>query len=191
MLTDKRPAEHFNDLVTEALHHQGVETNEFARFYLATLLVNFIEAGRFSSEPLARKYLEALNSGRAEKTWRFKQLGDLALFTSGFFSDSFSRKIIDVDYYILMGVASYGFLASIHGEDPRTDDNPPLYSELAGKFNLFVDVLNEVSERTRLTSPTNVLRLYERWLRTGSPRAERMLREMGIDPLDVDTNPLQ
>ena len=29
----------------------------------------------------------------------------------------------------------------------------------------------------------DALRLYEMWVKTGSPRAERLLREYGIEPL--------
>ena len=46
----------------------------------------------------------------------------------------------------------------------------------------FVDVLSEVSERTSLTSDSDLLRLYEKWLRTGSRRNGDLLAEQGIVP---------
>ncbi len=54
--------------------------------------------------------------------------------------------------------------------------------ELSGRFRQFVDVLSEVSEKTRLTTPLSVVRLYERWLATGSARAAALLAEQGITP---------
>ena len=46
----------------------------------------------------------------------------------------------------------------------------------------FVDVLGEVSERTSLSSNSDVLRLYERWLRTRSRRSGDLLAARGIVP---------
>ena len=43
-------------------------------------------------------------------------------------------------------------------------------------------MLSEVSEKTRLTTPLSVVRLYERWLATGSARAAALLAEQGITP---------
>lgn len=187
MLTDLRPIEHFKGLVKEAIEHQRVKTNEFAEFYLSTLLASFTTSERLTEEPLAVIYVKALGAGKELQIQLLKQLGDISLFTSGFFSDSLKRKIIDIDYYILMGEASYGYLASIHKESAREKQVFGLYSELAFKFKAFVDVLSEVSERSRLTSSRDILRVYERWIRTKSKQAERILRDLGIDPVNVDT----
>ena len=45
-----------------------------------------------------------------------------------------------------------------------------------------MDVLADVSERTAVTSSSDVLRLYEKWLRTGSARDGQRLVERGILP---------
>ncbi len=189
MLTDIRPIEHFKGLVTEAIKHQNVATDEMTEFYLSSLLASFVEAKRLSTEPLAITYIKALESDREMRGRLLKELGDLSLFTSGFFSDSLTRKIVDVDYYIAMGASSYDHLASIHNSEVESTLGP-LFSELALKFKLFVEVLAEVSERCQLTSSTDILRIYERWLKTKSQRTEALLRELGIEPLDVETNHL-
>ena len=46
----------------------------------------------------------------------------------------------------------------------------------------FVDVLADVSERTPLAGDQDLLRLYERWVRTGSRRDGELLVERGIVP---------
>jgi hypothetical protein len=43
-------------------------------------------------------------------------------------------------------------------------------------------VLADISERTAVTSNNDVLRLYEKWLRTGSQRDGQRLIERGIVP---------
>ena len=59
---------------------------------------------------------------------------------------------------------------------------PVVFCELSAHFREFVDVLNEVSETTRLNTPLSEVRLYERWLQTGSRRAAALLAERGIAP---------
>ncbi len=189
MLTDLKPIEHFKDMVGSAIRRQKIKTNELVEFYLSNLLEGFILAENLKSEPLALTYLKALSAGRVQQTCLLKQLGDISLFTSGFFSDSLKRKIVDIDYYILMGAASYSYLASIHREE-ESKTLPPLFSELSAKFKLFVDVLTEVSELSRLSSSKDILRVYERWLRTNSKHAESILRNHGIEPLKISTDPV-
>lgn len=190
MLTELKPIEHFKELVATAIRAQKVKTNELAEHYLSTLLASFVYSENVASEPLAITYIRALNAEKTIQLRLMKQLGDIALFTSGFFSDSLKRKIVDIDYYILMGTSSYGWLALMHGEEKRPGAVNALFSELSGKFTAFVDVLTEVSDKSRLTSSKDVLRVYERWLKTKSRQAEKLLRGLGIDPLTVSTKPI-
>jgi hypothetical protein len=76
-----------------------------------------------------------------------------------------------------MGEYAYGSL-SRRDEDAFCD----VFAELARKFVGFTDVLSDVSERTALASNADVLRLYEKWLRTGSPRDGQRLVDKGIVP---------
>ena len=46
----------------------------------------------------------------------------------------------------------------------------------------FVDVLSEISDRSAKNSSTDLLRLYEKWLRTRSPANGDLLLERGIVP---------
>jgi hypothetical protein len=57
-----------------------------------------------------------------------------------------------------------------------------VFDELAAKFTGFVDVLGEVSERTALSSNSDLLRLYEKWVRTRSRRSGDLLASRGIVP---------
>ena len=83
---------------------------------------------------------------------------------------------MDIDYYMQLGERAYGSLA--HSDEALGD----VFDELADKFAPMVDVLAEVSEQTALTSNADVMRLYERWLRTGSRRSGSQLVARGIVP---------
>lgn len=191
MLTEMRPIEYFKEMVATAVKHQRIRTCETTEFYLSTLLADFTSSEKLGAEPLAITYLKALESDRSMQGRLLKDLGDIALFTSGFFSDSLKRKIMDVDYYISMGASAYANLAAMHKDDRGVALMSGLFAELSDKFKVFVDVLTEVSETTSLTSSKDVLRVYERWLRTKSKRAEATLRALGIEPLEVSTKTLQ
>ena len=58
-----------------------------------------------------------------------------------------------------------------------------IYRELAEKFQIIVDVLNEVREGERNESDRDLLRTYEIWLKTGSRRAAGLLRKNGVVPI--------
>ncbi len=103
-----------------------------------------------------------------------QQIGDVSLFISGFFSDSLQRKLVDVDYYVSIGGFAYNALSRV-----ETDTFSPVFAELAEKFVGFVDVLTEVSERTSCASNADLLRLYEKWLKTGSRRSGQLLSSAG------------
>jgi len=57
-----------------------------------------------------------------------------------------------------------------------------VFTELADKFQPVVDALNEIAETSQVRSDRDVLRLYEVWIRTGSPRAQGLLADLGITP---------
>lgn len=173
--------EYFKELVEHALTHQRLATQELTSFYVVQLLASFAErpgvTDHDGSAPLALQLAQALESGGTQRRASLKQIGDLSLFTSGFFSDSLRTKLVDVDYYVSIGGWAYSALSRI-----ESDTFSPVFAELGEKFVGFVDVLSEVSERTSCSSNLDLLRLYEKWLRTGSQRSGQLLVERGVVP---------
>ena len=76
-----------------------------------------------------------------------------------------------------MGEYAYGSLSR-----RDTDALGEVFTELSGKFVDYMDILADVSERTGAAASTDVLRLYERWLRTGSARDGQRLVGRGLVP---------
>ena len=105
-----------------------------------------------------------------------KKLGDTALYVSGFFGDSFKRKIIDIDYYVEIGGCAYGSLAV---SDP-SHVYSPTFGELSSRFMEYVDVLTYISQKSFVQNNEDLLRLYGRYLMTGSKLAEEQLEENGM-----------
>ena len=180
---DQNPTEYFKDQVESALTRQQIRASELTTYYIVDLLCRFVRPDRAipfnddADEPLALRLGRALGSGGLEQRARLRYLGDFSLFTSGFFSDSLNRRAVDVDYYVSMGEFAYGSLSR-----KDTDTLGGVFSELSRKFVPFMDVLSEVSEQSGVRSSADVLRLYEKWLRTGSPRDGQRLADRGILP---------
>lgn len=183
--------EHFHDSLHGALRRQQVAAQPETVSYLVNLLVSFLHTDRLYEpgaegaefRPLALRYADTLQGLSPEVRARaLRELGDVALFVAGVFAESFNRKLIDVDYYAAMGGSAYARLADAlrTSESGRTFSG--LFEELAAKFTDFTDVLGEVAEHPEVRAHRDVLRLYERWLKTGSRRAAKRLRDLGIEP---------
>ncbi len=185
MKLEQSPQEYFKNLVESAIAHQHIETDDIAKFYLVNLLVNCIESEKMdmSDEPLAITFSKAFQSSSVKQGIILRRVGDFSLYLSGFFSESLSRKIVDVDYYITIGKTAYSYLSNIEGSVKNQNSHSSLYKELSSKFLPFTDVLAEVSERCKLTSNENILRLYQKWITTKNEWSAKLLREKGIEPL--------
>jgi hypothetical protein len=172
--------EYFKELVEYVLARQGLAASELTSFYVVQLLAGFLShsSDDDSGQPLGLRLALALERDGLEQRATLKQIGDLSLFTSGFFSDSLRRKLVDLDYYMHIGGTAYSALSR-----QEADAFAPVFAELAGKFVQFVDVLCEVSERSACTSNSDLLRLYERWLKTGSLHSSQLLVERGVIPI--------
>ncbi len=182
--------EFFKDSVAAAMANQGVAADDHTAYYVVNLLTLFArhetlyDRGKPGPglQPLALLLAAAADTpDRETRNALLRRVGDTSLFVAGFLGDGFARKLIDVDYYIDMGGAAYGRL---HDNVRGTRDGRAfgsVFAELAAKFGDFVDVLAEIRDTGRAAA-IDVLRLYELWLKTGSRRAARQLREHGLAP---------
>ncbi len=170
-------AEYFHDAVSSAIRKQGLDASEPTEFYLVNLLAGFTTTPP-DDQPLTLKLANAQVVSPDERVRCLRNVGDTSLYISGFFSDSLERKLVDVDFYIQMGVSAYGQLAYHFRSSSELQG---IYDELGAKFTGFVDVFTEISEQSALTDG-DLVALYERWLRTGSERLARRLRARGVIP---------
>jgi hypothetical protein len=175
--------EFFREVVVEALESQHVEATQYTEFYLVGLLGEFTTA-RLPDEPLSIKLAQAGSRGPEQRLKALKEVGDTSLYVTGFFAESFDRKLIDADYYIGLGEAAYRELScSLTGASHIQE----VYAELAAKFPRFVDVLQEI--RTKVSfAGSDVVKLYEEWLHTRSEWIERRMRALGLIVPDPSGN---
>jgi hypothetical protein len=181
------PEEHFTEVVKEACVQRQVKTQPHIEAYLVHLLKHYLDSKNLHRpspddttekppETFAEMYLLAMNSENPRKKELMRSVADRALYLTGFFADSFHRKIVDIDYYVEIGSAAYSNLSSW----TREDGLALVFNTFSKRFSEYVDVLNYISEKSLVQSDQNVLRLYDRYLRTGSDLAREKLTELGV-----------
>ena len=178
--------DYFREKVAQAVKECSVESHPMVLNYLVDLLKFYVNADNLyekSSEGekkadkmLVERWLEASSAESNAKKGLLKQLGDSSLYMSGFFGDSFKSKIVDIDYYAEIGGMAYGSLAA-HTEKPNLAS---IYIEFSQRFLKYVDVLTFISQRVFIQSEEDILRLYDRYMATGSDLAKKQLIEMDV-----------
>ena len=190
-VTDVR--EFFREALQAALDRQHLHVRDHTEHYVVNLLAMFshtdalfeLADGRSQLKPLALLLAEAADAPDDRQRFRALQLlGDVALFVAGFLAGSLARRPVDVDYHIAMGGRAYGTLAQAPCRGAQRT-LASVFAELQDKFQPLVDALNEIAEGAAGRSPGDVLRLYELWQKTGSPRAHRLLLKLGIRPVSA------
>ncbi len=186
----------FLEVVGDAIKARRVEATDGATSYLVCLLADYAKPDERAEEamerPLSFLLDEALHTvAPAERFDRLRALGDGVLYTCGFFGDHLEARGVDQGYVIGIGTTAYGAASSMlripapssHDEDSaRMLD---IYGELSAKFASFVAVLTDVADATiaqGATSSKAMLKVYERWLKTGSHRLAQTLTSHGIVP---------
>ena len=180
--------EFFRDSVQQALRRQHVAVDAQTEQYVVNVLTMFARSEELYEptpeglrlRPLAHMLADAAAAPTRESQHNaLRRLGDVSLFIAGFFAQTFARKLVDIDYHIAMGGRAYGTLADC----VRAKALSEIFAELARKFQRLVDVLNDVAEMAHVHTDKDVLRLYEIFIKTGSPRAREILNKLGIAPV--------
>ncbi|HMN46764.1 MAG TPA: hypothetical protein PKE27_19460 [Povalibacter sp.] len=184
--------EFFHDSMQTALRQQKVAVDDHTEHYVVNVLTQFARSDELYEQtpegvrlkPLAHMLAEASEArSPQQRDGALRRLGDVSLFIAGFFAQSFARKLIDIDYHIAMGGRAYATLADSTRNTVRGQAFSAVFMELAQKFQRLVDVLNDVAEMSYTHTDRDILRQYEIWMKTGSPRAYNILRRLGVEPV--------
>ena len=153
-------------------------------WYLGSLLDRFSRSeqlfttqdGQLTLRPLALLYGDAQQaSSERERCLLLQNLGDMALFLGALFPERFARYGLQKDYFIGMGGGAYDYLAD------NARQNRHIFAELARTFARMLEMVASVCSRSQPVSAEDILALYQRWLDSGDPLAERQLRALGVE----------
>lgn len=180
--------EFFKSLVTEVVKRQRVSLEEVTEFYVVNLLSEYAVTdklfteevdGKREAEPLAMLYHKALGQDRDERVRTLRRLGDLSLYTAGFFHQSLDGRLVGADYYVQMGRTAYGAIAGLSSASAFSS----VYLELNQKFGALVEVLEEIAARGLAASgPSGQMKVFESWSRSGNGNLESVLIDVGLLP---------
>jgi hypothetical protein len=171
--------EFFRLVVGEVVKNQRVTLAEVTEYYLVNLLSEFAEAEKLlKAEPLAVMYHKALQAERDEKIRMLRTLGDLSLYTAGFFKESLKDRVVGPDYYATMGANAYAQVAQLS----QSSSFSGVYWELHNKFTALTDVLEEIAARGQCQSAQGQVRVLENYREQGGEHLERVLLDVGMIP---------
>jgi len=182
----------FHEQVDEALSNKGSPVGDEGVYYLTNLLVekSIVTHGVTEPETLVEFHLQAQSGTQAEAVSAYRQLGDKALYTSGFFRDSLEGKLVSLEYYMNMGAAAYSHLSKMLQSGAVTNHDghmslDAIFAELSRSFEACSAALKDVqssikAESTKPYDDAGILKLYEEWVITQSPVLAERLREQGL-----------
>jgi hypothetical protein len=175
------PQEFFRDSVNEAATKNSLIITEATEFYLVNLLTQFIDTkylfsinsqGKLEEEPLALLFADAFEEPTpAYRAKLCQKIGDISLYVSGFFSESFKKRLVDIDYYISMGQIAYGTAKNLSSGKAHEE----VYEEIIEKFNKIVGTFHTISSHYGLKSKTDSL-----------PDFSKILSQNQIQTLSLD-----
>ena len=186
----------FHEVVGDAMKARRIEASDVTRSYLVALLADYSRQTPPMRGSLTLELDEALHIAvPAERFERLRTLGDAVLYASGFFHDHFEARGIDPRYVHGIGTRAYGTAANMlrSGSSTTSVEEQALqidvFGELAQRFDAFASVIEEIADLTLARSANTsasskgVLKVYERWLRTGSSTLAHALGEHGLVPM--------
>lgn len=185
--------DYFAELLAQAQKGLGFNIQPQVQSYLINLLEfhsltsnlypqEHKENGQKNPTTLAEMWLTAHQSEQQQRFELIKQVGDRALYIGGYFTESLNRKAIDIEYYSQMGQSAFSFLAS-HSADQFQSRT---FNYLAVDFNRWLDILSFIANQQSGTPNASLLKIYERYLKTGSDYAYHQLVEHGVVTLSQD-----
>lgn len=173
----------FNAEIASVVESRHIELADETTRYVSKMLASFScsenlykneRKGFYGVEPLAIIMAAAVDVPAQKRLVHLQRIGDVALFTTGFFVFRFDESCVNGTYFKERGASAYESLAC----ETRSLDLFNLFRNLAKHFYLMVDILTEVRHQHE-----DVLQLHQVWLRTKSKWTERLLRQRGIVPI--------
>ena len=178
--------DYFAEVIDEGMEKIKFYPSQMARLYLLEVMEQFLSTDNLfekktdtdqkSTGTLAEMLLVATNEKHGVKINLLKKLGDTSLYMSGFLGDSLNYKLVDIDYYADIGCVAYERLSKAIKDTSFQE----LYMEFATEFINFMDLLTFFSHKANIQTNTDLLRLYDKYIKTGSRMAEEFLKTKGL-----------
>jgi len=171
----------FQEQVESAVARHKAPVSQDTAWYLSSLLADPNRMQEGGDSTLVELQQKAVMAPPAQAMNLWQKLGDKALIVSGLFKENLNHRSISPQYYEQMGATAYSQLAWWF-RSPEAGFGK-IFEELSRCFHLCAEVLTDVKEQSRPCNDTDILRLYEEFQATGSPRVAERLRSLGVIPM--------
>lgn len=182
-------SEFFGGVVADAMRARNVEATDAAASYVVALLADYARPGHLSEETLSRPLTllldEAMQASGRERFERLRTVGDGVLYVSGFFPEHLKNRGVERTYVSALGSRAYENAATMLRRGGGESSGPDVFAELAMKFRQFADLLADVAtalQARAARTDSAIVKLYERWLETGSEPLAEALTARGMMP---------
>jgi hypothetical protein len=175
--------DYFRSRLRHSARRLNLDPGDDTLWYLGDLLHRYGRSdqlfdyyeGHRQLRPLALLYDDARSApSEPERCLILQRLGDLALFLGALFPERYARRGIHRDYFVGMGGGAYDYLAD------RARSKRHIFRELTHHFSGMIELVAAAGSRHSRLSHGDLLKLYERWMRSGNPAMARQLSALGV-----------
>jgi hypothetical protein len=174
----------FRERVETAVIHQRAPVSENTVYYLSSLLAEQArreeDVDPAGGTTLVELQHRAVHAPLPEAVTLWRRLGDRSLLLTGFFREHLERRHISASYCERMGSTAYRSLERLLHDGGG--GFAAIFDELSDRYHACAEVIAEVRDESRERNDTDLVKLYEEWLVTGSPRVAERLRQLGLVP---------
>lgn len=101
-----------------------------------------VNDGKVREKILGKKLLESSQLPINQRKKALREIGDLSMFTCGYFAESLNNKLIDISFYQSLGKSAYN---QLDGYVPDYLEVPSFYENLSQFFEAVTYLMNHVS----------------------------------------------
>ncbi len=146
--------EFFYSTLEEAVESRKILLSPTLLNYLSSVLAYYSLSQNLCQEEslhraLLKKYIQSLSAKTPSKNLLLKQVAEESLYTLGFFTAFFKKKIIGLEYYTNLGSNAYKRLSKLEAEEEKKD----LFLYCGENFLVFLELFRYVSKNCLNFSP--------------------------------------
>jgi hypothetical protein len=169
----------FHETLRSAFASRRIEAPVRTERYLVGLLAELGHDETMLNKSLVELELESHELDAEARLSHLRTLGDHALSISGLFEPHLERHGLTRRYVSEVGSRAYHSACQLATAGAQSAVAAVFY-DLGERFRTYAEVLDDVREKTALGTPDDVLSLYERYEKTGSPALLNRLSARGV-----------
>ena len=180
----------FHDTLRSALASRRIDAPPPTERYLVGLLAELGHDETVLNKSLVELELESHELEAEARLEHLRTLGDHALSISGLFEAHLEHHGLTRRYVSEVGSRAYHTACQLATACAQSSAAAVFY-DLGERFRTYAEVLDDVREKTALGTRDDVLSLYERYEKTGSPALLNRLSARGVLLLGVSRSSLK